>query len=141
MIPTEAPPTARLATRELPVEEWPRLLDCPGPYKDQGFLPASAHNRIIVLETVQTGEIVGYWGAFTAVHAEPVFIREAYRQKVSAVRLLWEAMNTLLKELQVPGVVAVISDQDAPVNLPMAVKLGFQRVPGALYFCDLTKEP
>jgi hypothetical protein len=121
--------------RELPVEEWSRLLEVPGPYKDNGTLPIAAHNRIIVAEI--DGAIVGYWGAFTVVHTEPVYIQPAYRQRVSVVRPLWEGMRNLLVMLQVPGTMAIILDEDAPVNLPMATKLGFQKVPGSLYFLDL----
>jgi len=123
------------AVRELPVEEWPKLLEVPGPYKEQGTLPVAAHNRMIVAEV--NGEIVGYWGAFTVVHTEPVYIQPEYRQRISVVRPLWEGMRDLLVQLQVPGTMAIILDEDAPVNLPMATKLGFQKVPGSLYFLDL----
>lgn len=123
--------------RPLPVEEWPKLLECPGPYKELGTLPDSRYNQILVAEI--DGKIIGYWGAFTCVHTEPVFIQPEYRQRISVIRPLWEGMRDLLVSMQVPGTLAIILDEDAPVNLPMATKLGFQKVPGSLYFLDLRK--
>lgn len=128
-----------LSVRELPVEEWSKLLTMPGLYHDLGYLPAPEHNRIVVIED-EAGEILGYWGAFTVVHVEPVYIRPEHRLRISVVRRLWEGMDKLLKDLQVPGAVAVISDEDAPVNLPMATKIGFTKVPGSLYYLNLEKE-
>ena len=125
--------------RELPFEEWHKLLEVPGIYQDLGTLPDGRVNRILVLEV--EGEIVGYWGAFTLVHTEPVCLRPEYRSRVSAVRRLWEGMRSLLESLQVPGTMAVILDADAPVNLPMATKLGFVKVPGSLYYLDLRPRP
>lgn len=121
--------------RELPVEEWPRLLEMPGPYQEQGVLPNPQANRVLVIEQGDT--ILGYWGAFTLVHSEPVFIREEHRHRVSVVRALWEGMRDLLVAMKVPGCVAIILDPDAPINLPMATKLGFVKVPGSLYYLDL----
>lgn len=125
--------------RELPVAEWPRLLEMPGLYQDLGLLPNPEHNRILVVED-EAGTILGYWGAFTMVHAEPVFIREEHRQRTSVIRALWEGMNTLLRDLKVPGAVAVIADADLAINEPMATKLGFVKVPGSLYYVDLTEK-
>jgi hypothetical protein len=124
--------------RELPPEEWHKLLEMPGPYHDAGQVPTAAHNRILVIEE-DDGTIAGYWGIFTVVHVEPVYIRPEYRHKVSVTRRLWEGVQQLLIRLRVPGALAIISDADAPVNLPMATKIGFQKVPGSLYYLGLPK--
>jgi hypothetical protein len=126
---------SRYAVRELPVDEWPKLLEIDGPYQTQGSLPDAHYNRIIVEEV--EGEIIGYWGAFTVVHTEPVWLHPAYRMRTGAVKHLWEGMRDLLVRMKVPGTVAIIEDKDAPINLPMATKLGFVKVPGSLYFLDL----
>jgi hypothetical protein len=135
MSPMAAP--VGFAVRELPPEEWPRLLDLgDGLYAETGVLPVPAHNRILVIED-PTGGIVAYWGLFTVVHVEPVWIAPAHRQRISVVRRLWEGMRDLLTQLKIPGAVAIIADQDLPTNLPMAVKLGFQHVPGTLMYLNL----
>jgi hypothetical protein len=134
-LPDTLTPFNVATVRELPPSEWPKLLEMPGPYHDAGIIPDPRHNRILVLE--KEGVIKAYWGVFTVVHVEPVYISEDCRHKISVVRPLWEAMRAMLVRLEVPGAVAIISDVDAPINLPMAVKLGFEKVPGSLYYLDL----
>jgi hypothetical protein len=133
---TIATPTG-FTVRELPPDEWPRLLALgEGLYAETGVLPVPEHNRIMVIEDAES-QIAGYWGVFTVVHVEPVWIKPQHRGRISVVRRLWEGMRDLLVSLKVPGAVAIISDVDLPVNIVAATKLGFQKVPGTLFYLDL----
>lgn len=117
------------AVRELPPEEWAKVAHLE-PFLTAG-LPSPEHSRIIVAE--QEGVIVAFWGLFTAVHVEPLWIREDHRQRPGLVRRLWAAVVTTLRSAQVGTAFACIADADAARNIPLALRHGFARVPGDLY--------
>ena len=133
--------------RELPPEEWPRL--APYPPFNRG-LPNPEHSRIIVAELGGPGgELVAYWGIFTAVHVEPLWIHPDHRRRPGLIRRLWLTVRQTLLDSGVLTAFAAIADRDAAQNIPLAMRIGFDRFAGDLYFVqlqppvptDLTPEP
>jgi hypothetical protein len=122
-----------LVVRELPAEEWHRLTGV-GHFADPTFpIPSPASAAILAVEEPD-GTIVGYWWAFTSVHVEPLWIAEAHRHRTGLVRRLWRAMGELLGRSGVSHAYAIIAQAEAPTIVSQATRLGFQRVPGDLYF-------
>lgn len=116
--------------RELPPEEWAKVAHLE-PFASQG-LPAPEHSRIIVAE--QEGTIVAYWGAFSAIHVEPLWVHPDHRRRPGLVRRLWSGVVSTLQSAGVRTAFACIADVDAAQNVPLALRQGFQRIPGDLYF-------
>lgn len=118
-------PTVRL----LPPEEYPRLLPFPS---FAGGLPNPDTSRILVAEL--NGEIVGFWGLFAAVHAEPLWIHPDHRSRPGLIRRLWTALTNEMRETNTEIAFACIADTDAAKNVPLALRQGFERYAGDLYF-------
>lgn len=119
--------------RELPPEEWERLL--PFPPFDVGGLPAPEYNRIIVAELGGPGgEIVAYWMVLTCVHTEPVWIHPEHRSRPGLIRRLWGGVRDILREANVTIAFACITDADAVRNVPLAMRLGFEKLAGDLFY-------
>lgn len=123
-----------VAIRELPPEEYGRLQAAGGPLSHLTLAP-SDDARVVVGE--RDGRIVAYWVAHTVVHLEPLWIDPAHRHRPSLIGGLLREMRALLARLRVPFAWAIIADADLPVNLPMAEKIGFVKVPGGLYGIQL----
>lgn len=119
--------------RELPPEEWAKVSHLE-PFASQG-LPAPEHSRIIVAE--QEGTIVAYWGAFSAVHLEPLWVHPDHRKRAGLVRRLWNEVVATVRDAGVRTAFACIADVDAAQNVPLALRHGFQRVQGDLYFVQI----
>lgn len=119
------------ATRDLPPEDWHRLATF-WPFTDG--LPDPRFSRIIVAEVGGPGgEIRAFWTVMTCVHVEPVWIHPDDRKRPGLVRRLWTAVHTLLLDLDVRVAFACILDKDAAQNVPLALRLGFQKLRGDLY--------
>jgi hypothetical protein len=125
-MPTEAPP--QYTIRQLPVEEWPRLLDYP--FGSQG-LPAPELAVIFVAET--EGKIVGVWAAETMVLLDGLWTDPDHRAALVAGRLLG-AMRSFLQSKHLLTSFTVISD---PSVMVLAHKAGFTRYPGDLWVLQL----
>lgn len=78
-------------------------------------------------------QIVGWWFLFAALHAEPLWVDPAYRRAGTARRLL-RAMRGLLQEIGTQSAFAIIGLKDLPQMVPLATKVGFERIPGELFF-------
>ena len=91
-------PDAALHCRELPTDEWWRLLGFE-PWVTQGQMPPPEHWRFVVAE--EEGEIVGYCALYTAVHWEPWVIQPAHQKRPGLVRSLIRAGLDILAESQV----------------------------------------
>lgn len=119
--------------RELPPDEWPRLADLP-PFRAAGGLPNPDATRIIVAEADGPGTpIIACWLILQTIHVEPLWVAEAHRGRPGLIRRLWNRVWTVLREIQAPLAFACILDADA-TNVPMAVRLGFEKAAGDLYF-------
>jgi hypothetical protein len=124
--------TPLVTVRQLPPEEWERLL--PLPFARVNGLPDPSLAAILVAES--DGEIIGVWAAMTTVMLDGLWIAPSFRKTPArvAVKLL-RGMRALLAEL---GVVRSITLVQTPDVLLLALKAGFTRVPGDLCLLDLT---
>jgi ribosomal protein S18 acetylase RimI-like enzyme len=122
--------------RDLPAEEWEKLRAFE-PWATQG-LPSEEHSRIIVAE--QGGAIIAYWGIFTAIHVEPLWIHPDHRRRPGLVRRLWGSVVATLQGAGIRTAFACIADADAAQNVPLALRRGFERMPGDLYFVHVDPE-
>jgi len=113
------------ATRVLPVEEWPRLLDLP--FGANG-LP-DEHFAIILVTEDPTGAIVGVWAAVTAVHLDGLWVDPNHRDTPVAGQLLRQ-MKATLQEKAVTISFTLIQDAEVMV---LAHKAGFVRSPWDLW--------
>lgn len=87
-----------LTIRELPPDEWDRLLTFE-PWVTQGAMPPFEHWRFLVAE--EAGKILGYCALYNAVHWEPWVIRPEAQHRPGVVRGLIHAGLAILAETQV----------------------------------------
>lgn len=131
---TPAVPDLRLADgvviRELPPNEWHRLAETEGPFAGKPF-PASDGCRVLVMEA-PTGEIVGHWPVFDAVHLDGLWKRPDYRNRAILDRLFLGALVTMLQTLGVQYAFAVIREEDRETSGQLAETCGFE-AKGRLY--------
>lgn len=118
--------------RVLDPSEHERLIGL-GPFKDLGPDPA---NSVVVVAEDDHGRVLGYWCAFNAVHLEPLWVAESERGNGVGMAL-WEGVREVLKEHGVLSAFAMVGDEDVMTHLPLAGKLGFQRVPASILFVNL----
>jgi hypothetical protein len=123
-----------LSVRTLPVEEWAKLHDAPGPLPQwlQGKLPPADSTVITVIEDA-AGQIHGYWVIFSAVHLEPLYLSESVRHHPKAAVQLMQEVGKNLKEYGVTAAFGIIGDADLDTVAPMAQRAGFEQLPGTLY--------
>lgn len=129
-MPDPRPP---FQVRILPEDEYPRLLDFE-PFASGG-LPNPLYNRIIVAELDGPGgAIIAFWMVMTCVHTEPIWVHPAHRSRPGLIRRLWLTVLGILQEADVQVAFACITDKDAAQNVPLAMRLGFEKQAGDLYF-------
>ena len=121
--------------RELPVDEWERLRTHPDPAIRLDVLPAPALAAILVVED-ETGSIVARWSAQTAVHLEGLSKAEAVKDSLPVSRLLLQGMQEMLRQKGVLYSFTITTDLQVTL---MAVRAGFERIPGDLLLLDLDK--
>jgi hypothetical protein len=103
-----------------------------------GGLPNPDLNRIIVAEAGGPGgEIVAFWMLATQVHVEPLWIHPDYQKRPGVARRLWGAVWANLQQAGVRLAFACIADSAAQ-NIPLALRAGFQKIPGDLYVLQVT---
>jgi hypothetical protein len=119
-----------LTLRRLPSAEWTRLSEASGPLAGHQ-LPTTDAAVVIVAEA--HGQIVAYWVAAAMVHLDPLFIEPAYRQHPKLAMALLGLMTVLLQDAGVTYAQACVADDDQPANGRLLEKLGFSRLPGAVY--------
>lgn len=123
---------AELVVRELPPEEFDLLLQ--SPLFQQFGLPNLQHTRVVVAQEVGTGKLAAYWMIYDAVHVEPLWIDDQHRKRPGLARQLWGGVQRVLEQTDANTAYATIADQDMAMNLPQATRLGFKKVPGALFY-------
>lgn len=128
--PALLPTGAGVTVRVLDPGEYNRLQEAGGPLAGYD-LSRIDHMRILGVE--EHGRLIGYWAVAVLVHAEPLWLDAPARGRPSVVRKLLTALTSLLQDLECKVAFGVINDRDFDMNLPMARRLGFERVPGDLY--------
>lgn len=153
MTPVSAPPAPSLAAappvrhtttvstpkwraRVLPPDQADRLRQLGGPMAlvtDADLPDWSASAILLAVEEVETGRLVGYWPVWRAAHAEPCYLDPAVRHNPAVAAALLEGLTTVLREVGIAQVYALIHTVDLAVNGPLAAKLGFIRAEGDVY--------
>jgi len=124
-------PGGKIKVRELPAAELDRLRGVLPEYRE-GIDPRTA--RIIVAED-EGGRIVAHWGVFVSVHVEPLHISLPYRKSPGLIRSLWKSVWEILESTGQKVSFAVFSSESPA--LPLAVRLDFEKIDGALYWVRL----
>ena len=123
-----------VTVRVLPPEEFELLKHLP-PF-DKSGLPNPERSWPVVAQD-QKGNIVGYWWVYLGAHVEPVWIAEEFRAKPGLLRRMWRGVHGILEKIGHSVAYGVILDQDIPTGtLGQALRLGFQAIPGKLYFVN-----
>lgn len=128
-----APVTTPYTKRELPVEEWDRLLSIP-PYNSMGLPSTAGDWKILVVEN-QAGEIVMASATQVQVHWEPWWAREDVRKNPVVVRLMLELGLATLEEFGIPYAFCTVAD-DQPEVRSVVEHMGGIKAPGDLYLLD-----
>jgi hypothetical protein len=126
-----------LTVRELPPGEFPRLASVE-PFDKLGF-PNPQTSRVIVGEDL-SGKVVAYWCVFAAIHVEPVWIAPEHRARPGLIRSLWGKVRAVLVASGEKIAFCNIFDEGLPVKEAMAARLGFQKLPGSLYFITVQRD-
>jgi hypothetical protein len=126
-----------LTVRELPSGEFPRLASVE-PFDKLGF-PKPETSRVVVGEDA-AGRVVAYWCVFAAIHVEPVWIAPEHRSRPGLIRRLWEQVRSVLGASGEKIAFCNIFDEGLPVKEAMAARLGFQKLPGSLYFITVQRD-
>jgi len=137
------PPSLPTRVREvrgfrLPVDQIERIREAGGPLAEVD-LSRISHALIAAVEV--DGQLVAYWPVWKAVHAEPLWIAEPYRQSLAVSRALLAEVDQAVEEMGDPVVFAIIGELDLLTNGRQASRLGFQRVPGDLYYLIRPPDP
>jgi hypothetical protein len=79
-----------------------------------------------------SGEIIGVLLTFNVVHAEPLWVREDYRNHPRILKRLWDGVRSLLQGSGVDYAVSVILDS-LPVTRKIAIAVGGIEIPGKVF--------
>lgn len=112
-----------MTVRELPADEWEKLLGLP--IAENG-LPDPASTRIIVAE--DDGEIVGCWSFLLTTFLEGLWVDEAYRKGLTFGRLAGATLQLMAQE-GIPQASTLVQSEEVE---RLALRLGFQPVEGKL---------
>lgn len=120
-------------SRELPVEEWDKLLSIP-PYDHMGLPSKAGDWKILVIEN-QTGEIVMTSATQVQVHWEPWWAREDARKNPVVTRMMLELGLSTLEEFGIPYAFCTVADAQPEIRA-VVEHMGGIRAPGDLYLID-----
>lgn len=107
--------------RALQPEEYAKLQDHPG--LNGHPLPDPATSTILIAERGE--EILAFWTLVQIVHAEPIWIAPAHRNRL-VLKRLWSALRALLATCRIP---AVYCFADRPEVAGYLTRLGLQELP------------
>lgn len=106
------------------------MVEAGGPLAEYPPVP-NDHTRLLGI--FQGDRVVGYWAAYDAVHAEPLWFHPSVRNRRDVVMPVLQAMRQMLVDAGIGFAFVVIGDTDQPINGGLAEKVGFTPVPGTLY--------
>jgi len=110
------------------------LVSTQGPFHGQQAVVDQLGNAQVVVVRADNGAIVAHWPIWVAIHLEPLWIDPEARKNPAVVRALVSAMQWQLVKERITTAFAVIGHADLVENLPLAARIGFERVPGDLFF-------
>ena len=116
----------------LPSDQLDRVREAGGPLTDLPELSGLKEMSVVVAEV--DGRIVAYWVLWYALHAEPLWIAEAYRKHPGVARGLVEQTVALAKSSGEPAAYAQIDAENLDAVGPYADRLGFAPAPGSMFY-------
>jgi hypothetical protein len=116
-----------------------RIREAGGPLAEAPDLSKFAQEAIIPVVEVE-GRITAYWPVWKAVHAEPLWVAEGCRHNTAVIRGILQGVETALRAMGDPVAFAVIGQEDLDTSGVYAKRLGFDRVPGDLYYVVIGPE-
>lgn len=116
-----------MVVRELPHDEWFRLLDLP---IGANGLPGE---DVMVVVAEDNNEIVGVWTAGPILVLEGLWVREDHQKKTALFRI-FNYMIDRLKSLGIPQVYSIVQ---TPEMVQLAAHGGFKSIDGQLIALDL----
>tara|TARA_R110000868_G_scaffold368235_1_gene631292 strand:+ start:1092 stop:1451 length:360 start_codon:yes stop_codon:yes gene_type:complete len=116
-----------MVVRELPPEEWFKLLDLP---LGEHGLPGE---DVTVVVAEDNNEIVGVWTAGPILVLEGLWVREDHQKKTALFRI-FSFMIDRLKALKIPWVYSIVQ---TPEMAQLAAHGGFQPLEGQLIVLNL----
>lgn len=131
--PTD-PPITRVFI--LPPEQIDRIREAGGPLAEAPDLSKFAQEAIVPVVEMD-GKIVAYWPVWKAVHAEPLWVSTDHRRSTAIIRGILQGVETALAAFGEPVSFAIIGQDDLDTSGVYAKRLGFERVPGDLYYVML----
>ena len=136
--PTRTPVTVR--GFQLPMDQLDRLKEAGGPLAE---VDTSNMHKANIAAVEVDGQLVAYWPVWRAIHAEPLWVHEDYRRHPGVIRAilreLERALDPLMAETGEHIAFAILGDQDILTSGKYVMRLGFERVPGDLFF--LIRQP
>ena len=115
------PESATLTVRAVPHEEWPTIQGLP--YDLSRIDPMFA--ILVVVE--ENGVVVGGWMALNTVHLEGLYIAADHRHVAGVAGRLFAGMVDALQRV---GTREVLTMTEDPIVRAMALRAGFDLVPG-----------
>jgi hypothetical protein len=125
---------------QLPMDQLERIKEAGGPLAE---VDTSNMHRASIAAVEVDGKLVAYWPVWRAIHAEPLWVSEEWRHSPAVIRALLRELETALDPLMAETgehiAFAIIGDADILRSGRYAMRLGFERVPGDLFF--LIRQP
>lgn len=124
--------TQIFSARVLDAADLPRLAaDLPdSPLAAQGDELAKFSGVLLVFED-SAGRIVAHWPLLLAWHAEPCYVHPDFRGSGDLVNQMIDGLKSVMAAMSVP---IAFASADEPAVARILGTLGFQRVPGQMYY-------
>lgn len=117
----------------LPPAEIERVRGAGGPLADMADLSRVAQDMKVTVVEID-GAIVAYWVLFTALHAEPLWVKAEWRRSPSVINGIVQAMLQEAARTTEPAIFSLVEPANAEVVGEYARRLGFEEVPGTLFY-------
>lgn len=129
-----------MRTRILEKADLHVLATIPGPFFGHPDVLAQLGDGQVIAVEDDSNSIVAYWPIWVAVHLEPLWVSPEARKNPAVIKALITTMQEQLKLHRITTAFAVIGHADLVQNLPLAARIGFERVPGDLFFVKAEEE-
>jgi hypothetical protein len=126
-----------IRTYVLPKEDVERAAEAGGPLADVLDWDHVRNNMAIPVVEID-GAIVAYWCLFYALHAEPLFVHEAWRKHPGVIGGIVEALMTEAYKTGERSLHVQIRPDDVEHIRPYAERLGFIHDPGEMFYKVMT---